>query len=83
MDAMNKSAKKSKAIGFLFDTANIKTEYASINNVIAQFKNSMENGAMDPDKNLPQFISKLKAAGIDKIVAEKQKQLDEWVAKNK
>jgi putative aldouronate transport system substrate-binding protein len=83
IDTFNKGAVKSKAIGFLFDVTPVKTEYAAVSNVVAQYKPALENGAVDIDKVLPEFISKLKAAGIDKIVAEKQKQLNEWAASNK
>jgi putative aldouronate transport system substrate-binding protein len=35
---------------------------------------------MDPAENLPKFIEELEAAGINEIIAEKQKQLDEFLA---
>ncbi|MNP84439.1 hypothetical protein D3C76_1837450 [compost metagenome] len=52
-------------------------------NVIAQYYLPLETGSVDPEEILPQFIAKLKTAGIDKVIAEKQKQLDEWVKSNK
>lgn len=82
MKEFNESAKPSKALGFIFDGSNVKTEYAAVSNVINEYKLSLETGSVDPDKILPQFNAKLKAAGIDKIVAEKQKQLDEWAKAN-
>ncbi|MBE9916145.1 ABC transporter substrate-binding protein [Paenibacillus donghaensis] len=77
-DEFNKKAKHSKALGFVFDTSPVKTEYAAVSNVITQYKLPLETGSVDPDKILPEFIAKLKSSGIDKIIAEKQKQLDEW-----
>ncbi len=77
-DAMNKSARKSKAFGFTFDPESVKSERTAVTNVVNQYKRGLETGTIDPDKNLPTFIAKLKDAGIDKIVAEKQKQLDAW-----
>lgn len=82
IDDFNKNAVKSKALGFVFDIAPVKAEYTKVSNVVSQYKLALENGAIDPDKVLPDFISKLKAAGIDKIVSEKQKQLDKWVTDN-
>ncbi len=82
-DAFNKAAKKSAAMGFSFTVDPVKTEAAAIQNVKDQYKIGLENGTLDPVKYLPEFISKLKAAGIDKVIAEKQKQLDEWAAANK
>ncbi len=32
---------------------------------------------------LPEYMAALKVAGVDKLLAEMQKQLDEWVKKNK
>ncbi|WP_246096565.1 ABC transporter substrate-binding protein [Paenibacillus sinopodophylli] len=82
-DAFNKAATKSKAMGFSFTVDPVKTEAAAIQNVKDQFKIGLENGTLDPVKYLPEFIEKLKAAGMDKVIAEKQKQLDEWAAANK
>ena len=42
--------------------------------------NVIDFGTIDPAKKLPEFIEKLKAAGIEKVIAEKQKQLDAWAA---
>lgn len=74
----NASATKSKALGFTFDPSTVKTEVAAIGNVITQYALPLETGSVDPDKILPKFIESLKAAGVDKVIAEKQKQLDEW-----
>jgi putative aldouronate transport system substrate-binding protein len=82
MDGFNKSAVKSKALGFTFDSTSVKTEVAAVTNVTNQYALGLETGTLDPEKVLPQFISKLKGAGIDKIVAEKQKQLDTWAQAN-
>ena len=78
MRAFNNEASKSAATGFMFDSSNVKTEYAAVNSVISKYKVSLENGAVDPEVVLPQFIEELKAGGIDRIVEEKQAQLDEW-----
>jgi putative aldouronate transport system substrate-binding protein len=79
MDKFNRSAQKSRAYGFTFNAAKVKTEEASITNVINQYQKSLESGAVDPAKVLPEFISKLKSAGIDRIISEKQKQLNTWL----
>lgn len=80
MKAFNDGAVKSKALGFTFDSTPVKTEFAAVSNVISQYRIALECGALDPDKALPEFNAKLKDAGIDKIIAEKQKQLDVWAA---
>jgi ABC-type sugar transport system, periplasmic component len=77
MGEFNKSSVRSKALGFSFKVDPVKTEVAAVTNVQSQYKMGLETGTVDPNI-LPEFISKLKAAGIGKIIAEKQAQLDEW-----
>jgi putative aldouronate transport system substrate-binding protein len=78
-DKFNIDAKKSPALGFTFDSNPVKTEVAAVTNVINQYRAGLETGTLDPKMELTQFNSKLKSAGIDKIIVEKQKQLDDWV----
>lgn len=80
MDEFNKSATVSKAMGFTFDNAPVKTEYAACSAVLTQYRVALECGAMDPDQTLKEFNDALYAAGLQKIMDEKQKQLDEWAA---
>jgi len=78
MKQFNDSALASKARGFSFNPEPVKTEMAAAMNVINQYRVGLETGLLDPKKNLPDFNAKLKAAGLEKIIAEKQKQLDAW-----
>ena len=55
---------------------------AAVQSVFDQYRLPLENGVIDPDENLPKFIQALKDAGIDTVIAEKQRQLDEWAAAN-
>lgn len=71
---------KSPALGFTFNSQSVKNEIAAVNNVNKQFKPALTSGAVNPDEMLPKYAEKLKAAGIDKIIAEKQKQLDAFLA---
>lgn len=80
---LNESAKASPLLGFSFDPEPIKTEMASCKAVIDEFINGLDTGSIDPEKNLPQMLDKLKAAGADKVIAEKQKQVDAWKATKK
>ena len=82
MAAFNNSALKSVGLGFMFNPTPVKTEYAACLNVYQQYDKALAIGAVDPDKLLPEFVSKLKDAGCDKIVAEKQRQFDEWLNMN-
>lgn len=78
----NESAEQSAAMGFIFDSSNVSTELTALANVSSQYRVGLENGALDPDEYLDQFIADLKTAGIDTVIGEKQAQLDEWLAAN-
>jgi len=77
-EAFNESAENAPTLGFHFDSDPVRTEIASISNVSKQFYPAIATGSVDPEKNLPDFNKKLKDAGIDKVLAEIQKQYDEW-----
>ncbi|NOU98903.1 ABC transporter substrate-binding protein [Paenibacillus planticolens] len=75
---LNKNSDLSPILGFTFDTEAVKSEVAQCQVVIDQYLSALTTGTADPDKFQPEFIGKLKKSGVDKIIAEKQKQLDEW-----
>jgi putative aldouronate transport system substrate-binding protein len=81
--AFNNTALKSKALGFAFNSESVKNEITALNNVLDQYRRGLESGTLNPVDKLPEFNAKLKAAGIEKVIAEKQKQLDAWVAAEK
>ena len=81
-EEQNQVAKKSPAMGFTFDSSNVKTEYTAVSNVIQQYLPVLLCGSVDPATALPEFQDKLKTAGLDTIIAEKQKQLDAWKSNN-
>lgn len=76
----DKNAIQSQAIGFIFDSSSVKSEIAALDSVLAEYRLGLENGELDPEEYLPKFIQALREAGIEKVIAEKQRQLDSWVA---
>lgn len=74
----NGSAKKSAALGFTFDTANVATELTSVQNVYEEYQKSIEYGFLDPATGITEMNDKMMSAGLDKIIADKQAQLDKW-----
>jgi putative aldouronate transport system substrate-binding protein len=82
MKKFNETAIVSPALGFQFNPDPVKTEIAATTNVLNQYKAGLATGTLDPEESLPEFNEKLKAAGIDKIIAEKQKQFDAWKSQN-
>ena len=60
--------------------SNVSTEVAGFRNVLDEFGKSLYTGSVDPEEYLPQLEKKLEATGIDKVIDEMQKQIDEWKA---
>ncbi len=83
-DAAIVQERKSPAYGYAFTAEPVATEYSAVTSMISQYQAAINSGSIDPAQLLPEFIDSLKAAGIDKVIAENQKQLNEWAAnKNK
>jgi len=76
----NERTRLSKAYGFTFDTTAVVTEIASVTAVNDEFMVAIGNGVVDPEIEIPKFLEKLEAAGIQRIIDEQQRQLDEWLA---
>ncbi|PYI51937.1 ABC transporter substrate-binding protein [Paenibacillus flagellatus] len=79
---LNNEAYVSKYNGFVFNSDPVKTEVANVKAVKDEYGAGLGSGTLDPEKYLPIFEDKLQKAGADKIVAEMQKQLDEWLKAN-
>lgn len=69
-------------IGFPVDMEKMKTEIAQIRAVNSEYKNFFFGQEGDSPKKLAAYRASLKKAGIDKVVAEFQKQYNAWWAKN-
>lgn len=76
----NASAQYSKAFGFIYDSANVVNELVALSNVYNQYYYALATGSVDPEAVLPQFNEALYAAGLQKVMDEKQTQLDAWLA---
>lgn len=79
----NKTADTSPAMGFTFDASALKTQYTAVKNVINQYLPGLMCGSVDPETEIPKFISALEDAGYWDILNAKQEQLDKWAAENK
>ncbi len=80
MEEMEKNG-LSSYLGFSCDTTNIANELAAIVNVTSEYMAGLNSGILG-EAEYADFIEKLKAAGIDRVVEEYQTQLDAWVAAN-
>ena len=68
--------------GFTPNTFNVTNEVTAVSNVIEQYSDVLAFGDVDPSVEYPKFLAALKDAGIDKIVADYQAQVDEWLKTN-
>lgn len=76
----NKTAVASKALGFNFNPEPVADQIAGITNVKNKYYKALIVGAVDPDEYLPKMIEEMNAAGMQEIIAESQRQLDEFLA---
>lgn len=84
VDALNNNATVSPCLGFVVDQTPITNEVAACNNIKSEYISQLSyqggKSAADIEKLVAEFNEKLKANGIDTIIAEVQSQLDAWYA---
>ena len=76
----NKDTLKTKAFGFCFDTSNVVDQYTACSNIRDKYFKALISGSVDIESTLEQMNSELEAAGLADIIAEKQAQLDAFLA---
>lgn len=69
----------SPAYGFAYDPSSVQLEIEQCKSVVDKYHKGLVCGFLDPDEVLPQFIKELETAGINTIIAEKQRQLNLWL----
>lgn len=77
------NAKTFFAADFFFDPTAVKAEMSNIQAVYTSDIMPIYDGVLDYDQKSKAAVDKLKAAGIDKVIAEYQKQLDAYKASKK
>lgn len=76
----NPEAKNFFAADFFFDPTPVKAEMGNVQAVITSDVTPVYRGVLDYDKYIKSAQDKLKAAGIEKVIAEYQRQLDAYKA---
>lgn len=76
----NDSSEEAPSFGFDFDLTPVSTQVAGFRNVLDEFGKSLYTGSVDPAEYLPQLQKKLDATGVQDVIDEMQKQIDEWKA---
>ena len=78
----NESATPSVLLGFNYDTSKCPTEITNCQAVVNEYHKIFMAGAYGADtmKYYEEFIDKLEAAGVDTVIADKQAQIDAFLA---
>lgn len=80
---MNENAVVSSCMGFKANLDSISTEISQVLAVKTEFETSLKQGILSNwEEKLDEMIQKMKVAGSDVIIAEIQRQLDEWRTTN-
>ena len=74
---------KSEAYGFFFDPASVELELTACESVAEKYDILLKNGVTDPATELEKYLQEMKHAGMDKIIAEKKRQLSAWMEEKK
>lgn len=70
----------SKLSGLIFDLTPIETEYTQVIQTIGKYNDRLVTGSIDNwDATYNEALEKMKIAGRDKVVAELQRQVDEFL----
>lgn len=77
---MNAGAVPHILLGYTFDSKPVENEVASVTAVAAEFCAPVLSGLLDFEGNYETCLEKVKAAGIDVVIAEAQRQVDEFMA---
>lgn len=83
MDAFNKSAKPMKIVGWTYDSSNVKTEMAALAPIGQNQGKPLSQGLVDYDEYYPKVKASLEKVGIQKVIDDCQKSVDEFIANNK
>ena len=85
LDQFNQSAVRTPSLGFTYNPENMKNQIAALTNVAAQYDPAISSGSVDANAGglYHQFLDKLKAAGIDQLLADQNSQLAAWQQQNK
>lgn len=80
LKALQETAFASPVLGFTFNSKNVQNQISACTNIETKYVSSLITGSVNPDEILPKMLKELNAAGYQDIIAEAQKQVDEFLA---
>lgn len=75
---LNEKAKPSVLLGFTMDTSKVVNEITNCREIFNKYKSELFTGSRNPDELVPQITKEMKDAGMDKIIAEAQAQINAY-----
>ena len=83
IDLAKERASANPLCPFIFEQTPVKNEIAAVQNVFDTYCKPLYFGLVDPDTIMAEYKAKLKAAGIDKIYEEVNKQVEAYLKTTK
>lgn len=74
----NEEALPSVMLGFMMDIEPVQMEVTNCRSVYEKYAIDLITGASDPGLAVPKIVAELNANGFDKVLAEAQRQIDEF-----
>lgn len=74
----NDASREAPSFGFDFDLESVSVQAGAFRNVLDEFGKALYTGSVNPDRYLPRLQKKLEAAGIQEVIREMQRQINEW-----
>jgi putative aldouronate transport system substrate-binding protein len=76
--AQNERAIPSVVNGFSMDVSGVRNEIANITVLANRYRSELLYGTIEPEVLIPRVMAELRAVGYDKVMAEAQRQIDEF-----
>lgn len=81
-EEFNRSAARSRALGFTFDNSSYIPQYTALTNVYNENIRQLMYGFVEPEKGIAMLEQGLEEAGLMEYMAAKQQALDEWAERS-
>jgi len=79
----NQKTPPSPILGFVFDGEPVKNELAQVDAINAEYKDILNTGSIaDVEGTVKKILERQRNAGLDKIIAEAQAQIEQWKKDN-
>lgn len=79
-DEFNRETLKSRAFGFVFNPTPVVREYRACCEVYDKYTSALMSGVLELQPALEMAGREFEEAGIDQVIQEKQRQLDEYLS---